>query len=232
MIRAPGAVRTGVVTDSYRRFAGLAAVATALAGIVFTVTFAVAVREGEHWAQPASAIALIVGGIVAIPVAIALAEQLGRHEPQFAKVGLALALIADAGAVLHGAWDTAVLAHPVGRVDVPSYTDPRGFATFALTAGAFAVFGWLVLRQTEIPRVVGQLALLAAVLLLVVYFGRLIVLNPKRPVIKWVAVVAGLAVNPAFYLAYARSLLRRRPVGPDVDLRAGFAEPGDVAAVH
>ena len=40
-------------------------------------------------------------------------------------------------------------------------------------------------------------------LLLVVYFGRLIVLNPKRPYIKWVAVVSGLVVNPAFYLAYA-----------------------------
>ena len=62
----------------------------------------------------------------------------------------------------------------------------------------FLVFGWLVLRGTEIPRVVGQLALLAALLLLVVYLGRLIVLNPKRPVIKWVAVVSGLVVNPAF----------------------------------
>ena len=41
-------------------------------------------------------------------------------------------------------------------------------------------------------------------------FGRLIVLNPKRPLIKWVAVVSGLVVNPAFYLAYARSLLGRR----------------------
>ena len=79
-----------------------------------------------------------------------------------------------------------------------------------MTAAAFVVFGWLILRGTEIPRIVGQLALLAAVLLLIVYFGRLIVLNPKRPLIKWVAVVSGLVVNPAFYLAYARSLLSPR----------------------
>ncbi|HZP27491.1 MAG TPA: hypothetical protein VFC99_00950 [Acidimicrobiia bacterium] len=198
------------MTDSYRRFAGLAAVATAVAGVVFTVTFAVAVREGERWALRASAITLLVGAITAIPVAVALAEQLGRREPQFAKVALVLAVVADAGAALHGAWDTAVLAHPVRHADVPSYTDPRGFATFALTAAALVVFGWLVVRGSEIPRFVGQLALLAAALLLVVYFGRLIVLNPKRPVIKWVAVVSGLVVSPAFYLAYARSLLGPR----------------------
>jgi hypothetical protein len=212
------------VTENYRRFVGLAAVATALAGIVFTVTFAIAVRDGEHWALRASAVTLIVGSLLSIPVAVALADQLGRREPQFAKVGLALALIAAAGAALHGAWDTGVLAHPVRHADVPSYTDPRGFATFALTAGAFLVFGWLVLRGTEIPRVVGYLALAAATLLLVVYFGRLIVLNPKRPVIKWVAVVSGLLVSPAFYLAYARSLFRLRPSGADVDLRPAAAE--------
>jgi hypothetical protein len=93
-----------------------------------------------------------------------------------------------------------------------------------LTAGAFLVFGSLVLRGPEIPRVVGYLALTAAALLLVVYFGRLIVLNPKRPVVKWVAVVSGLVVNPAFYLVYARSLFRPRPSGADVDLSGTAAE--------
>ena len=200
------------MTDLYRRFAGLAAMATAAAGVVFTVTFAIAVREGDRWALWASSIALIVGGLVAIPVVIALADQLGVREPQFARLGLVLGLVASMGTALHGAWDTAVLAHPADHPDVPSYTDPRGFATFALTALALLVFGWLILRGTGIPRVVGQLALLAALLLLVVYFGRLIVLNPKRPVIKWVAVVSGLVVNPAFYLAYGRSLLTRRPL--------------------
>lgn len=198
------------MTDLYRRFAGLAALATAAAGIVFTVTFAIAVRDGEHWALWASSITLIVGALVAIPVVLALADQLGTREPQFARLGLVFGLVATVGSALHGAWDTAVLANPLDHPDVPSYTDARGFATFAMTAAAFVIFGWLILRGSDIPRLVGQLALLAAVLLLVIYFGRLIVLNPKRPVIKWVAVVSGLVVSPAFYLAYARSLLTRR----------------------
>ena len=122
------------MTDLYRRFAGLAAMATAAAGVVFTVTFAIAVREGDRWALWASSIALIVGGLVAIPVVIALAEQLGTREPQFARLGLVLGLVASMGTALHGAWDTAVLAHPADHPDVPSYTDPRGFATFATTA--------------------------------------------------------------------------------------------------
>jgi hypothetical protein len=197
------------MTDSYRRFAGVAAIATAMAGIVFTVTFAIAVHDGKHWALWASSITLVVAGLVAIPVVVALADQLGTNEPQFARLGLVFGLVATLGSALHGAWDTAVLAHPLDHPDVPSYTDARGFATFAMTAFALAVFGWLILRGGNIPRLVGQLALLAALLLLVVYFGRLIALNPKRPVIKWVAVVSGLLVNPAFYLAYARSLLTR-----------------------
>jgi hypothetical protein len=204
------------MTDSYRRFAGLAALATAAAGVVFTVTFAIAVREGDRWALWASSIALVAGGLAAIPVIVALADQLGAREPQFARLGLVLGLAASVGSALHGAWDTAVLSHPVGRTDVPSYTDPRGFATFALTALAFLVFGWLIVRGTDIPRSVGRLALLAAVLLLVVYFGRLIVLNPKRPAIKWVAVVSGLVVIPAFYVAYARALLTRARRGTAV----------------
>jgi hypothetical protein len=214
-----------MMTDTYRRFAGLAAVATALAGIVFTVTFAIAVRDGERWALRTSAITLIVGSLVAIPVVVALAEQLSGREPQFARVALVLGLIAVTGSALHGAWDTAVIAHPVRHADVPNFTDARGFATFALTAAAFAVFGWLILRGSEIPRLVGRLALLAAALLLIVYFGRLIVLNPKRPVIKWVAVVSGLVVNPAFYLAYARSLLTRGDRVPAAAGASGMRTP-------
>ncbi len=106
------------------------------------------------------------------------------------------------------------------RVDVPSYVDPRGFATFAMTGLALLIFGWLARRGGDLPRRVGQLAVLAALLLFVVYFGRLIVLNPKKPMIKWVAVVSGLLVNPAFYVAFGRSLLGR----------GAPAEPGGEAA--
>ena len=40
------------MTDLFRRFAGIAAAVAAVAGIVFTVTFAIAVRDGEAWALP------------------------------------------------------------------------------------------------------------------------------------------------------------------------------------
>jgi hypothetical protein len=58
----------------------------------------------------ASSITLIVGGIVAIPVVVALADQLGTREPQFARVGLVLGLVAALGSALHGAWDTPMPA--------------------------------------------------------------------------------------------------------------------------
>jgi hypothetical protein len=56
---------------------------------------------------------------------------------------------------------------------------------------------------------VARLAVLAAVLLAVLYVGRLTLLNPETNVIKATALFSGLVVNPAFFLLFARSLLQR-----------------------
>jgi hypothetical protein len=72
------------MTDLFGCFAGLLVIATAAAGVVFTVAFAIAVRDGDRWALFVSSIALIVGGLLAIPVVVALTDQLGTREPQSA----------------------------------------------------------------------------------------------------------------------------------------------------
>lgn len=59
------------------------------------------------------------------------------------------------------------------------------------------------------PRQLGQVGILAAVLLLVVCFGRLIVLDPHSNAIKPFAVASGVLVTPAFYLLLGVTLLRR-----------------------
>jgi hypothetical protein len=60
---------------------------------------------------------------------------------------------------------------------------------------------------------VARLAVLAAVLLVVLYVGRLTVLDPEANVIKATALISGLIVNPAFFLLFARSLLQSTPTG-------------------
>jgi hypothetical protein len=199
------------MTVAFQRFAGWCAVLTALAGVAFTVTFAIAVQEEERWALWASAVALTVGGIVAVPVLIALYEQVREPERQFALVALVLGLAGAVGAAIHGAFDIGTLSKPPkSSYDFPNAVDPRGFLTFAVTGVALALFGWLILRGAPLPRLIGQLAVAAAVLLLILYFGRLIILDPKAYIIRVAALASGLVVSPAFYLAFGRSLWQSR----------------------
>lgn len=203
------------MTATFRRVAAWSAVLAAIAGVVFTVAFAVVVQEAERWAQWTSWLALLGGGLVSIPVMVALFSWLGRVEPELALVGLVLGVAAALAAAVHGAFEVSVLANPPGPGDVPSGVDPRGFMTFAVTGLALGLFGWLILRTGALPRSAGQLAVVAAVLLVVVYVARLTVLDPKTNVIRVAALASGLVLVPAFYLEVARSLVRateREPV--------------------
>ena len=79
---------------------------------------------------------------------------------------------------------------------------------FSLTGVALGLFGWLIVRGDGLPRSAGQLGLAAAVLLLVVYVGRLTVLNPKTNVIRVAALMSGLVFVPGFYVQVGRAALR------------------------
>ena len=57
-----------VMTRTFQRFAAYSAVLAAAASLVFTVSFAIVVQEGERWAQWVSWTTLFVGGLVAVPV--------------------------------------------------------------------------------------------------------------------------------------------------------------------
>jgi hypothetical protein len=59
------------------------------------------------------------------------------------------------------------------------------------------------------PRALAAVGLLAALLSLVLYVGRLVILDPARPMIAFPALLAGFVVNPLWY-AWLGVELRRR----------------------
>src|ERR687887_116136 len=59
------------------------------------------------------------------------------------------------------------------------------------TVLALAVTGVLIVRGRRLPRALGQLAFLAAALLVFVYVGRLVILDPKSPGLLAGAVISG-----------------------------------------
>ena len=107
------------------------------------------------------------------------------------------------GSALHGAYDLAPLAHKVpGGVPLPANpSDPRGFATFALSALAVAIISWLILRGGGgFDRRLAYVGFGAAVLLVVIYLGRLIAYDPNLGWLKATAYASGLVVNPVFFV--------------------------------
>jgi hypothetical protein len=200
------------MTPAFRTFSGWCAVLAATASVVFTVAFSIVVQEGERGAQWVSAVTLTAGALITVPVLVALHARLREPEAQFALVGLLLGVAGVVATAIHGAFDIAGLSNP-GKPDLselPNAVDPRGFMTFAITGLALLVFGWLGSRDGGLPATVARLAMIAGVLLLVLYFGRLTVLNPKTNVIKATALVQGLVVSPAFFLGLGRSLLTEK----------------------
>jgi hypothetical protein len=196
----------------FTRFGALCALAAGLTGLGYSISFSLYLHSPSRGSAYADSLLLLLGGLVSTAAFTAVYERLRRTDAAFALWGLVLALVGAFGAALHGAYDLANLANPPASIptDLPSPVDPRGLATFALTGLALAVAGVLILRGGLLPRGLGYLAFLSAALLVFVYVGRLVILNPKSPGLLTAAVVVGYLVNPVWFVWLGLALRRPR----------------------
>jgi hypothetical protein len=196
--------------SSFVRFGSLCALTAGVLGLAYSLSFSLYLNHASQGTAYADSILLLVGGLVSTAAFTAVYELLRSTDPPLALWGYVLALVGAFGAALHGAYDLANLANPPQALapDLPSSVDPRGLGTFALTGLAVAVTGCLILRSGKLPRGLGYLSFLSAALLVFVYVGRLVILNPKSPGLLIAAVVAGYLVNPAWFVWLARELQR------------------------
>lgn len=198
------------MTKTFARCATFSAVVAALGSVVYTVTFGLVVQKGYRWAQWTSSVALLVGSLALVVVVIAARDGFAGVERQFAGVATAIGAVAALATATHAIYDIAGLAKPdQGGITGPFPTDPRGFATFALTGVALGLFGWLGAKSGRLDGAVRTLAVLAALCLIVVFVGRLAILNPKSNAVKPFAVASGLVLVPLTYLGFARAFSRQ-----------------------
>jgi hypothetical protein len=206
-------------TPSYERLAGVCAIALGAGGLAYAVSFVLILRKSEpRAAETASALFLLIGGLLTIVVLVALYGRLRETEPSFAMLGLLLGTVAAIGSTAHGGYDLANIANPPG-VSLgasPSAQDPRGLLTFGVMSLSVLVMSWLIIRSGTLPRRLGHLGYVSAVLLMVIYLGRLIVLDPESPLLLATALLAGFVVNPTWFVWLGLEL-RRAPatVGSD-----------------
>jgi hypothetical protein len=162
-------------------------------------------------------------GLLSSPVLVAIYYRLRETSAPFALWALVLGIAGALGSAVHGGYDLANTINPSGLAStkLPNPIDPRGLLTFGVAGVALFIVGWLIMRGGRFPRGLGYLAYLSAVLLVVLYLGRLIVVDPTSPVILLPALLNGFIVNPALYILVGLVLLSGRSASMERSQRLG-----------
>ena len=188
---------------------------TGLAGLAYSLAFLGLVVAGLAPGPGVviSSLMLLLGGLLSSFVLFAVYERVRPAGPMLARWALALGLAGAVGAALHGGYDLANAVNPpasdpIALANLPSPIDPRGLLTFGVSGTAAFVVALLIRRGGTLPRGLGSLGMVAAILLILTYLGRLIVLTPTNPLVAGPAALVGLIVNPAWYVWLGLSLRR------------------------
>ncbi len=200
--------RAGALTArsaSFERFAGACAILAGASGFLYAVAFVVLqnVLLGGLF--------LMFGGLLTTVALLAVYERLREIDASFALLALVLGVVGSLGSAAHGGYELANAVNPPASLpDLPNPADPRGLLTFGVAGIALFVVAWLIGRGRQFPKGLGYLGYASAVLLVTLYLGRLIVLDPTNPVILVPALLSGFLINPIFYLWLGLALLRGR----------------------
>ena len=186
--------------------AGPCAVAVAVGGFLYGALFAWIVVGAPGWVPDVWFALLVVGGLVTVPVFVALYERLRVTDDGLALTSLLLGLAGAMGGIVHGGFNLTALINPasVGKEASP---DPGGIFRYATAGVALLVVGWLVAGGRSLPVRFGQLALLSGLVLVVTYVGRLYdVITPAHRLTLAPPLLYGLVLHPALYLWLGRLL--------------------------
>lgn len=193
-------------TKSFDLFAGWFAIFAAIFGLLYSVSFVIL------QSNLLSALFLLLGGLSATIVMTALYRHLRDTEPSFALLAFVLSVGAAAGSLIHGGYDLANALHVPASLnaDLPSPIDPRGLLTFGVAGIGLFILSWLMTRNNDFPKGLGYLGYVSAVLMIILYLGRLIILQATSLGIVIPALLEGFIVNPIWYLWLGITLLRTK----------------------
>ncbi len=195
-------------TRSFERSSGATAVVVGIGGFLYSVSFVLIARSSPDLGHLLSALLLLIDGVLAAQVLAAVYGRVRDTDSGFALVGYAFGLIGAVGSAIHGGFDLANSLHPPATLpaDVPSAIDPRGLLTFGLAGLGLLVLSRLMSRSGAFPRGLARLGYLSGVLLVLIYLGRLIVLDAASPLVLGPAALEGFVVNPVWYIWLGRTL--------------------------
>lgn len=196
---------TGIreLDPAFRAFAAGCAFVVGVGGFAYAIAFVAVLRGSGEPAALASAAFLLIGGLLATPVLVAVYLILAPTSPGMALWALTIGLAGAIGSAIHGGFDLANLINePAGSGGgFPNAVDPRGLLTFGFAAVGTAAVAWLILRGGRLPRRLGLVAAVLTALLLLIYLGRLVLLDPEHPVLLVAAIATGFVVSPLWWIS-------------------------------
>jgi hypothetical protein len=177
--------------------------------------FHIITRRAPETGRLLSALFLTLAGLLSSAALVAVYQRLRDTDEAFALWALLVGLVGAAGSMLHGGYDLANAINspeviPANLPILPSQIDPRGLGTFGLAGIGLFVFAWLMGHGSGVPRGLGYLGYLLSVLLVVVFLGRLTVLQATNPLLLIPALLTGFVVNPVWYVWLGIALRRSR----------------------
>jgi hypothetical protein len=201
---------------SYERFGGLCAIIAGAGGLGYSISFVIISRSAPDVSNVLSPLFLLLGGLLASAVMLALYQRLRETEATFALWAALLGVVAALGSTIHGGYDLGNAINPPSLSsglqtqlnNLPSQIDPRGLLTFGVSGIAFLIIAWLIVRGGQLPKALGYLGSLLGVLLILVYLGRLIILSPSNPALLGAAGLTGFIVSPLWYIWLGVTLWR------------------------
>jgi hypothetical protein len=184
------------MNTSFEKFAGWSAVLAGISGFLYSISFIVLQND------LLSALFLMLGGLFSTGALTALYQRLRKTESGFALLGLLLSLIGVLGSAIHGGYDLANALHPpaVSNTGLPNAVDPRGLLTFGVSGLGLSLLAWLMNENKSFPKRLAYLGYLSAFLMIVLYLGRLTILQATHPAIVIPALLEGFLVNPLWYV--------------------------------
>ena len=173
-----------------------AAILAAIFGLAYSVSF-VFLQD-----QLLYSLFLLLGGLATAVAMTALYQRLQGTQESFALLAFLLSVGAAAGAIIHGGYDLAnALNAPANlNLGLPNAVDPRGLLTFGVAGLGLFTVSWLMAQTRGFPKGLASLGYLSALLLVVLYVGRLVILQATNPAIVIPALLEGFIVNPIWYL--------------------------------
>lgn len=187
----------------FERKAALDGMLAGVAGFLYAVSFVMISRNDPAQGALLSALFLTLLGVFAVKVFVRLYLMLKDKDEGWALWAFVFALAGAIGTAIHGGFDLANAINPPATglpAGIPNPIDPRGLLTFGAAGVALITFSWLMSKDKLFPQGLRMLGFLSGILLLVLYLGRLIVLDPSSPIILWPVLINGFIANPLWYL--------------------------------